>query len=111
MSISGLFNKTCSWKRKSFTQVDEFGEPIYTETIVDSDVGCAFQEITKDLIENIPVEGNRRVFDLFLETGKDILPEDVLVIDGSDNYIVTDIDDAAGRGHHLEVMVEQNKEV
>lgn len=109
MVLASLFNKKCSWRRKSATQEDEFGEFIYTETIISSDVPCAFQEITRDLKENIPQNINVRIFDLFLAPDEDIRVEDIYIFEGSDNYLVKDVADAAGRDHHLEVLVEQNK--
>ncbi len=111
MSIESLFNKKCSWKRKVFGQVDQFNQPIYTETIIASDQDCAFQEITGDLREVEPVEVNRKIFDWFLATGQDVRPEDIVVIDGSENFKVHSIDNAAGRDHHLRARVEQTIEV
>ncbi len=109
MALASLFNKRCSWRRKSATQEDEFGEFIYTETIISSDIPCAFQEITRDFQENIPQNMNIRMFDLFLSFDEDIKAEDTLIFEGSDNYFVKDVMDAAGRSHHLEAWVEQNK--
>ena len=45
MSIYGLFNKRCSWKRKTVVGENNFGEYIYTEVVVASDVACRFEDI------------------------------------------------------------------
>ena len=110
MPIESLFNKKISWRRKSFIAVNEFGTPIYTETLITSDAACAFQEITRDLIENTPIESNRRVFDLFTGIGEDLKAEDILIFEGSDNYKVKSVGDAAERDNHLEILVEQSRE-
>jgi len=110
VSLVNLFNKKCSWRRKSSLGDNDFGEQIYTETIISSDVDCAFQEITMDLQENTPVPGNRRVFDLFLNPDEDIRVEDIPIIDGSDNFRVFDVADDGGRVDHLLVAVEQLRE-
>ena len=110
MPIESLFNKKISWRRKSSSTVDEFGEPIYTETLITSDANCAFQEITRDLIENTPIESNKRIFDLFLNVNEDLKAEDIMIFEGSDNYKVHNVADAAERDNHLEALVEQNRE-
>lgn len=109
MSLASLFNKKISWRRSSFTQRDEFNEPIYTETLIASDRPCAFQEITRDFRENFPLEANKKMYDLFLFPEEDIRVRDIPIFEGSDNYEVKDVADAAERDHHLEILVEQTR--
>ena len=109
MGIFGLFNKRCSWKRKVITGENKFGENIYTEQIVESDVPCRAEDVDDwELQQRDPGGDFTRVKKIFyMGPGKDIQGNDRIIFEGSDNYIVIKPDDAAGHGHHLEVRVEQ----
>ena len=113
MSIFGLFNKKCSWKRNSRTGYDKYEAPLYTDVTIASDIPCRIEDIegwnTWEAEPGGDFSRSKKI--LYLGYGYDIQGNDKVTVNGSDNYKVIMPDDAAGYGHHLEVRVEHVDEL
>ena len=113
MSFSSLLNKRCSWVRRIKISKDKYRQSVYTESVMGSNVRCRIEKIHGfNLWQGEPGgDFNRSVGMLFMKSGNDILPNDFVTIDGSENYKVMDDDDFSLMGHHIEVRVEKTKEL
>lgn len=111
MSFFGLLNKRCSWKRRIIKDRDSYGEIIYSDIIKGSDVRCARQVgrglnvrqefVGKDIGNTTSVISRYWLFPTDIQEG------DVIKFEGSELETVRNVRDAAGVGHHLEVMARQ----
>lgn len=110
MSIYGLFNKRCTWKRRINKSTDAYGEIIYSEVVVGSDVKCARQvghgmNMRQDIdTKDVGIHAFSIVKYFLLPT--DIKAGDLVTFAGSETEIVRNVRDAAGRNHHIEVLAE-----
>ena len=43
MSLANLLNKKCTWKRRLNKDINDYGEIIYSDVTIGSDVNCARQ--------------------------------------------------------------------
>jgi len=115
MSFATLLIKRCSWRRRTHTSDDVYGSPQYTDTIMGSDVPCRYEEIEGHHLWEAEPGGdfNRSKWLLFLEP-TDIMPNDKVTIDGSDNFLVQDdekVYDSTSNVHHIEVRMEKTKDL
>ena len=115
MSFSKLLNKRCSWKRRFNVGQNEYGEINYSDVIIGSDVECGRQVglgmNMRQLVQNVePGEFNRKVVKYWMYP-TDIQEGDIIKFQGSELEKVEDVRDAAGRGHHLEILSRSIVEV
>jgi len=120
MSIQGLYNKRCSWKRLSQHSENEWGESTFTEVVVASDVPCRYETLKGQELQEYQQspDFNRALGIMYLDYRTDVQANDKVRLYeiggyalGSENYTVVDPDDAAGHEHHLEVLLEKTKEL
>lgn len=111
MTFSSLLNKKCSWKRRIIKDRDSYGEIQYSEITMGSDIPChrqvgrglnVRQEITSKDVGNMTSVVSR-----YWMFPTDIQEGDILKFEGSELEIVRNVRDAAGVGHHLEIMATQ----
>jgi hypothetical protein len=115
MTIQNLFNKVCSWRRRIAIDENEFNEIIYSDLWVGSDVSCARQvgpglNMRKYIDTEPPGEYNRKIVKYYM-LPTDIQEGDIIKFEGSELEKVEDVRDAAGRGHHLEILARAIEEV
>ncbi len=111
MSFYGLLNGKCSWRRRSNIGENEFNEIIWTELVVSSDIPCSRQpgpgNNMRQIIENkMPGNFDFKLVRYYMGV-TDIKEGDRIIFQGVSDAFVRDIRDAAGRGHHLELLVEE----
>ena len=110
MSIAGLFNKKCSWKRRINKTTDSYGEIVYSDVVIGSDVPCSRQVghgmNMRQEIDNKPVGIHGFSIVKYFLIPTDIHMGDIIEFDGSETEIVRNVRDAAGRGNHYEVLAE-----
>ena len=113
MSYIGLLNKRCSWTRREKYGKDVYRQPLYSDVVKGSDVRCRVEkDYGFDIWEGEPGGDFARVVTiLFLPTGEDIQPNDIVTIEGSDNYKVIDDDNFALMDHHIECRVEKTTDL
>jgi len=110
MSIFGLFNKRCTWKRRINKGLDVYGEILYSDVIMGSEVKCARQighgmNMRQDIDnKDVGIHGFSIVKYYLYPT--DIKAGDLITFAGSETEIVRNVRDAAGRMHHFEVLAE-----
>jgi len=112
MSYTSLLNKKCSWTRKTTYTVGTFGEEIINSTSIDSNVKCRYEAVTGKELEELGIVGeiDKSYERFFMEGIVDIEVSDEISVNGVvDDYIrkVKWIGDAAGHGHHTEVIIEK----
>lgn len=90
------------------TGQNAYREPIYTDTLMGSDVRCRLEEIEDQTLWEAEPGGDftRSKYLLYIEP-TDIKGNDRFTIDGSDNYKVQVIDPVMMMGHHYEVRIEK----
>lgn len=111
MSFHGLLNGRCSWYRRDNTGQNDYGEITWTETLIASDVRCSRQtgagNNMRQLIENKQAGNfNSKLVRYYIGV-TDIQEGDRLIYEGISDAYVRDVRDAAGRGHHMELIVEE----
>ncbi len=111
MSFYGLLNGRCSWKRRSNVGENEFKEIIWTETTIASDVPCSRQpgpgnNMRQMLEHKAPGHFNFKLVRYYMGV-TDIKEQDRIIFQGVSDAFVRDIRDAAGSGHHMELLVEE----
>ena len=110
MSLKSLLNKRCSWKRRVNIGENSFGELIYSEVTLGSDVLCA-QQVGRGLNVRQQIDEKEFGISSYMQPRLWLMPTDIqegdiVTIDG-DDAIVKNVRDAAGRGHHYELMLEK----
>jgi len=117
MSFLSLMNKKFSWKRKSNTGDDGYGGQIVDWIVIGSDVLCRVEGLSEKEIEELNLEGesNASYERLFAENVLDIKPGDNISLftlagvayETNYNRNVKRFEDAAGHGHHTEIIIEK----
>lgn len=114
MGISNLLNKKCSWRRRINSGVNDYNEIVYSDIVYGSDVNCARQvghgNNMRQFLEKNPGDFNYKIVKYFL-LPTDIQEGDLITFEGSETEIVRDVRDAAGRGHHVEVLAESVRSI
>lgn len=112
MSIFGLFNRRCSWRRKGYTAFNSFGEPDYTDTVIATNVLCRLEKFEdRQLLEaQMAGDHNIPIYYLYL-IPTDIEPNDIVTVEDYSDYLVQDVDDAAGQSHHFEVLLQRADQI
>jgi hypothetical protein len=108
MSFSSLLNKRCSWKRRMNAGIDSFGEITLSEVTIGSDVRCSRQvglgyNSREKINTEKPGDTVKGLVKYYL-LPTDIQEDDLITFEGSETEEVRYVRDAAGRGHHLEVL-------
>lgn len=116
MSFYSLLNKRCSWKRRISTGANSFGEVIFTEQMIGSDVRCARQvgdgNNDRQFINNLQTAPkNVKLVTYYLMPSEDIQENDIIIFQASEQGIVRDVKDDGGRNHHKSVLVEEVQSV
>lgn len=110
MSFYGLLNKKCSWSRRINVGSNDFGEIIFTEVLVASDIPCSRQvgagNNDNQLLEGLK-EGDlaRKISRFYFAYSDDVQEGDIITFETSDQGIVRSIKDDAGRSHHKKALV------
>lgn len=104
MSFDSLLDKTCTIQEKTVAYSDT-GSPTKTWVNKATNVKCAIQTISGEDASQARSEKLNVTHLTFFEFSTDVVKGNRIIESGV-NYIVTRGDDAAGRGHHKEVMVE-----
>lgn len=113
MGFLNLLNKRCSWRRRIIVDRNRSNEPIFSDLLMGSDVPCSRQVgpgmNMREKFQNrdIPATNKKLVKYFLLPT--DIQEGDLITFEGSETEEVRDVRDAAGRGHHLEIVAESIK--
>jgi hypothetical protein len=110
MSIAGLFNKRCTWTRRVNKTTDDYGEIIYSDVVIGSDVLCARQtghglNMRQEVSNKPPGIHSFSIVKYYL-LPTDIRAGDLMTYQGSETEIVRNVRDAAGRGSHYEILTE-----
>jgi len=108
MSFGGLLNHTVDVIRPIVTQTGTGATSKINSTLL-SDVPCTVQSKGVNAVDAYGRPVHINTVDLFCERNSDtlqILSTDIVDFNGN-LYRITGINDAAGRGHHLEIsMIE-----
>jgi len=104
--FDSLLNKTATIYRKSESSTNSFGESTFTLDSVET-IKCAIQPLREQLVFHLGGTDYVATEKIFCNINVNIQPGDYLVVDGI-KYLVLSVQDAAGRGHHLEVLVRRN---
>ena len=108
MSFTGLFNHTVDVIRPVVAQ-NATGATVKTNSSLLSDVPCTVQTNGVNAVDAYGRPVHINTVDLFCSRNSDTLQiesTDIVVFNGIE-YRITGINDAAGRGHHLEIsMIE-----
>lgn len=114
MSFIGLLNKKCTWKRRQNSGINDYGEITLSDVTIGSEVKCARQ--VGPGVNQRELVGYRRPGDIakalvtYFLLPTDIQEDDIIKFENSETEIVRNVRDAAGRGHHLEVLAESFQE-
>jgi hypothetical protein len=116
MAFADLLVNRCSWYRRINVGENEYAELIYSDVTMGSDVPCSRQvghglNMRQLIQDTLPTEYDRKIVKYWMEIGNNIQEGDIISFEGSETGKVRDVRDAAGRGHHLEVVVESMVEV
>lgn len=103
MSYSGLLNRTCTIRRKTVTYGD-YGDESTAWSDLATSVKCRIQARTGKLSPGLKGEDLESRFYGFFESGQDINEGDRVVYQGL-TLTVKRVDDAAGHGHHKEILL------
>lgn len=104
MSFRSLLDKTCTIQEKSVTYSDT-GSPTKAWTDKATGVKCAIQTMSGEDASQARSEKLQVTHFMFFEFSTDVVVGNKIISDGID-YIVKRVDNAAGRGHHKEVLAE-----
>lgn len=104
MSYNSLRNRTCTIQEKTLT-ASATGAQTKTWANKATSVKYTVQTISGGDVSEEWAENSGITHIAFFEISDDIVKGNK-VIDGTTEYIVKRIDDAGGRGHHKEVMME-----
>lgn len=115
MSFRSLLNKKCSWTRRKVKSgsVNAFGETAVSDVLMASDVPCS-RQVAPGIHSRNTVENSQATFMVskltkFFMSPTDIMEGDIVHFysDVSGDRLVKNVRDTAGRGHHLEIYVEE----
>ncbi len=104
MSFDSLLDRLCTIQEKSVAFSDT-GSPTKTWADKETNVNCAIQTISGEEASQLRAEKLNVTHFMFFKIDADIIPGNKVVENGID-YIVKRVDDAAGRGHHKEILAE-----
>lgn len=104
MSFRSLLDKTCTIQEKSIAYSDT-GSPTKTWANKATEVKCAIQTISGEDASQARSEKLQVTHFIFFEFDADIVNGNK-IISSNIEYIVKRVDNAAGRGHHKEILAE-----
>lgn len=104
MSFDSLLNRTCTIQEKENT-FSATGSPTKTWSDKETNAKCAIQTISGEDGSQEQYEKLNVTHFAFFKTAADIVAGNRIISD-SVNYTVKRVDDAAGRDHHKEVLLE-----
>ncbi len=116
MSYYGLLNKNCSYARRINIGTNVYGEIQFTEQIISSSAPCrrnpSMAQGGQKLIERSK-EGtaNVKLVTYFMRYSETIQEGDLINLSDTNQGVVKNILDAAGKGHHKQLLVEEVEEV
>jgi len=106
VSIQTLYNKSATISRRTLaaTSYGAAQKPTWSNHL--TTVACAVQPLTAREMEAFGKLTGEVTHRMFTAAGQDILPRDRVVV-GSTTYEIEGSVDAAGRSHHMELLVHE----
>lgn len=103
MAIASVLNQRVTIQRKTVTY-SVAGEPTLAWTTVATGVSCALDAVSGHLTRGTGGWVRRETIRGFFESDTDLQIEDRVIV-GAEAWLVGNVTDAAGRGHHLEAVL------